>query len=58
MIVSEPQLNPKIPQTLSQETGAKVVVLSPLPGALPKTETYLDLIRYNTENLIAALGGS
>lgn len=58
VIVSEPQLNPKIPQTLSQETGAKVVVLSPLPGALPKTETYLDLIRYNTENLIAALGGS
>jgi ABC-type Zn uptake system ZnuABC Zn-binding protein ZnuA len=58
VIVSEPQLNPKIPETLSQETGAKVVVLSPLPGALPKTETYLDLIRYNTETLITALGGS
>lgn len=58
VIVSEPQLNPKIPQTLSQETGIKVVVLSPLPGALPGTETYLDLIRYNTETLIAALGGS
>lgn len=58
VIVSEPQLNPKIPQTLSQETGAKVVVLSPLPGTLPGTETYLDLIRHNTEALITALGGS
>jgi ABC-type Zn uptake system ZnuABC Zn-binding protein ZnuA len=58
VIVSEPQLNPKVPQTLSQETGAKVVVLSPLPGAIPGTETYVDLIRYNTETLIAALGGS
>ncbi len=58
VIVSEPQLNPKIPQTLSQETGAKVVVLSPLPGAIPGTETYLDLIRHNTETLISALGGS
>lgn len=58
VIVSEPQLNPKVPQTLSQETGAKVVVLSPLPGAIPGTETYVDLIRYNTETLITALGGS
>jgi len=57
VIVSEPQLNPKIPKTLAEETGAKLVVLSPLPGALPKTETYLDLIRYNTESLIAVLGG-
>ena len=57
VIVSEPQLNPKIPQTLSEETGARVVVLSPLPGVLPGTETYLDLIRTDTETLIAALGG-
>jgi len=58
VIVSEPQLNPKVPQTLSQETGAKVVVLSPLTGAIPGTDTYLDLIRTDTETLIAALGGS
>ncbi|MBI3805172.1 MAG: zinc ABC transporter substrate-binding protein [Nitrospirae bacterium] len=58
VIVSEPQLNPKVPQTLAEETGAKVVVLSPLPGAIPKTDTYLDLIRYNTETLVGALGGS
>ncbi len=57
VIVSEPQLNPKIPQMLADETGAKMVVLSPLPGALPGTETYLDLIRYNTLSLIAAFGG-
>lgn len=58
VIVSEPQLSPKVPQTLSLETGAKVVVLSPLPGALPGTDSYIDLIRYNTETLIKALGGS
>lgn len=58
VIVSEPQLNPKVPETLSRETGAKVVVLSPLTGALPGTESYVDLIRYNTETLIKALGGS
>jgi len=57
VIVSEPQLNQKIPALLAEESGAKLVSLSPLPGALPGTESYLDLIRYNVEALIAALGG-
>ncbi|MFQ5949893.1 MAG: metal ABC transporter substrate-binding protein [Nitrospiria bacterium] len=58
VIVSEPQLSPKIPKILADETGAKVVVLSPLPGAIPGTETYFDLIRHNTQALVAALRGS
>ncbi len=57
VIVSEPQLNDKIPKMLAEETGAKIVILSPLPGALPGTASYLDLIRYNAETLISALGG-
>jgi len=55
VIVSEPQLNPKIPEALARETGARVVVLSPLPGAMPGTETYLDLLRYNVDQLAGAL---
>jgi ABC-type Zn uptake system ZnuABC Zn-binding protein ZnuA len=57
VIVSEPQLNPKVPNMLAEETGAKVVILSPLPGAIPGTPTYLDLIRYDAEALISALRG-
>lgn len=55
VIVSEPQLNPKLPQMVAQETGAKVVVLTPLPGALPGTETYLSMIEYNINQLVQAL---
>jgi ABC-type Zn uptake system ZnuABC Zn-binding protein ZnuA len=58
VVVSEPQLNPQVPLILRQETGIKVVVLSPLPGAIPGTETYLELIRYNADQLISALGGT
>ncbi len=58
VVVSEPQLNQKIPQILAQETGVRIVSLSPLPGAIPGTEHYLDLIRYNIETLVAALGGA
>lgn len=55
VIVSEPQLNQKIPRILAEETGAIVVPLSPLTGAIPGTDRYLDLIRYNVEALVAAL---
>lgn len=55
VIVSEPQLNQKIPTLLAEETGATLIRLSPLPGALAGTERYLDLIRHNVEALIAAL---
>ncbi len=58
VLVSEPQLNPKIPAILAEETGIKVVSLSPLPGALPNTPHYLDLIRYNVETLVSALEAS
>lgn len=55
VIVSEPQLNPKLPQIVSQESGARVVVLTPLPGAIPGTETYLSMIEYNINQLVNAL---
>lgn len=55
VIVSEPQLNPKIPEALARETGAQVVVLTPLPGGMPGTDTYLDLLRYNVRQLARAL---
>lgn len=55
VIVSEPQLSPKVPEALAQETGATVVVLTPLPGALPGTDDYLAMMRYNAATLLEAL---
>ena len=55
VIVSEPQLNQKIVEALAGETGATVVVLSPLPGTIKGTETYLALLDYNVTQLVAAL---
>jgi ABC-type Zn uptake system ZnuABC Zn-binding protein ZnuA len=55
VIVSEPQLNQKLPDTLARETGARVVVLTPLPGGLPGTDTYLDMLRFNVHQLARAL---
>jgi zinc/manganese transport system substrate-binding protein len=54
-VVSEIQLSQKLPELLSKETGARVVVLTTLPGGLPRTETYLDMLRYNVLQLANAL---
>src|SRR5579863_1145329 len=49
VLVSEPQLDPQRPNRLAQETGIKILILSPLPGVIPGTETYADLIRYDAD---------
>ncbi len=55
VVISEVQLNQKVPQLLAKETGARVAVLTTLPGGLPGTETYLDMLRYNVLQLAQAL---
>lgn len=55
VIVSEIQLSQKLPELLAKEAGARVVVLTTLPGGLPRTETYLDMLRYNVLQLANAL---
>jgi ABC-type Zn uptake system ZnuABC Zn-binding protein ZnuA len=55
VVVSESQLSQKTPELLAKETGARVVVLTTLPGGLPHTETYLDMLRYNVLQLVNAL---
>jgi ABC-type Zn uptake system ZnuABC Zn-binding protein ZnuA len=55
VIVSEPQLNQKLAQTLAMETGARIVLLSTLPGAIKGTETYLSMLQYDIATLVEAL---
>jgi ABC-type Zn uptake system ZnuABC Zn-binding protein ZnuA len=55
VIASEIQLSQRLPELLSRETKARVVVLTTMPGGLPGTETYLDMLRYNVLQLANAL---
>jgi len=55
VIVSEIQLSQKIPELLAKETKIRIVVLTTLPGGLPGTETYIDMLRYNVLQLANAL---
>ena len=57
-VVSEIQLSQRLPELLARETSARVVVLTTLPGGLPQTDTYLDMLRYNVLQLTNALEAS
>jgi zinc/manganese transport system substrate-binding protein len=54
-IVSEPQLDPKLPQFLANETGTKVIILFTSPGESPGVEDYRSMIEYDVNHLITAL---
>lgn len=55
VVVSEIQLSQKLPTLLAKETKTRIVVLTTLPGGLPGTETYIDMLRYNVLQLANAL---
>ncbi|MDH4153173.1 MAG: metal ABC transporter substrate-binding protein [Nitrospira sp.] len=55
VIASEIQLSQRLPELLSRDTKARVVVLTTMPGGMPGTESYLDMLRYNVLQLVNAL---
>lgn len=55
VIASEIQLSQRLPELLSRDTKTRVVVLTTMPGGLPGTESYLDMLRYNVLQLVGAL---
>lgn len=57
VVVSEPQLNQKLPLIIARETGARLVVLTPMPGGVVGTGDYILMLEYNVNQLVSALKG-
>ncbi len=53
-IFAEPQLSPKVAQVLAQEAGKEVLMLDP-EGGVAGRATYLELMRYNLQEMAQAL---
>jgi len=43
-----------VPKSISEETNAKMIILTPIPGGLPGTGTYIEMMEYNAEQLSSA----
>ncbi|MBM4443971.1 MAG: zinc ABC transporter substrate-binding protein [Chloroflexi bacterium] len=55
-IFAEPQFNPQAAQSIADEVGAEVLFLDPMGSPdLPDRDSYIDLMRYNVEQMRLAM---
>ena len=56
IVVREPQFPEKVPALIAKETGAKLVTLPIMPGAVPETDTYIKMMDYIVKTMVEAAG--
>jgi zinc transport system substrate-binding protein len=54
-VFAEPQLNPRIAETLAREAGVQVLMLDPVGGRPPYGSDYLQMMRHNLAVLTAGM---
>ena len=54
IVVREPQFPEKVPRLIAAQTGAKLVKLPIMPGGVPHTDTYIEMIDYNVRAMLEA----
>ncbi len=56
IILSVQYFDPRHPAFVAEQTGAVVIPMANQPGGRPGSESYLDFVNYNAEQLLKALG--
>ena len=54
VVVREPQFPEKVPALIAEQTGAKLVKLPIMPGGVPKTDTYIEMMDYIIQSFVGA----
>jgi zinc transport system substrate-binding protein len=55
VVFVEPQLSPRVAETVAREAGVKVLMLDPMGGRPPYGDDYLKLMRYNLAVMAEAM---
>jgi ABC-type Zn uptake system ZnuABC Zn-binding protein ZnuA len=58
IVVREPQFPEKVPKLIAEQTGATLVKLPIMPGGVPNTGTYIEMMDYIVHTLAQAAGGA
>lgn len=54
IVVREPQFPEKVPALIAQQTGATLVKLPIMPGGVPHTDTYIEMMDYIVQTMVGA----
>ena len=57
IVVREPQFPEKTPRRIAEQTGATMITLPIMPGAVPHTETYIQMMDYIVHTMVGAAQG-
>ena len=57
LVVREPQFPEKVPKLIAQQTGATLVKLPIMPGGVPNTATYIEMMDYIIQTMVKAMEG-
>jgi len=55
LVVREPQFPEKVPKLIAQQTGATLVKLPIMPGGVPNTATYIEMMDYIIQTMVKAM---
>jgi len=55
IVVREPQFPEKVPKRIAEQTGATMITLPIMPGGVPHTETYIKMMDYIIQTIVAAV---
>ena len=55
IVVREPQFPEKAPKRIAEQTGATMITLPIMPGGVPHTETYIKMMDYIINTMVAAV---
>ena len=55
IVVREPQFPERVPSRIAAQTGATLINLPIMPGGVPKTDTYIEMMDYIIRTLVAAV---
>jgi zinc/manganese transport system substrate-binding protein len=53
-VIREPQFPEKVPDLVARQTGARLVKLPIMPGGVPNTPTYIEMMDYIIHTLVAS----
>jgi ABC-type Zn uptake system ZnuABC Zn-binding protein ZnuA len=54
IVVREPQFPEKVPSLIAAQTGAKLLKLPIMPGGVPHTDTYIEMMDYIVHTMATA----
>jgi ABC-type Zn uptake system ZnuABC Zn-binding protein ZnuA len=54
IVVREPQFPEKVPALIARQTGATLLKLPIMPGGVPHTDTYIEMMDFIVHTMVSA----